>query len=334
MRTRRVVVAVAEPERSAFFPRPVRYALEGLCEPDFRSPGALEDPQVYLKAMRDAEIVVTSWGFPTLDRKRLDLCPSLRLVVHSGSSVRFLVTDAVWDAGLTVTQAGDAMSPAVAEISLAFTMALLRRLPRLDHGLREGRDWFDVRASATRGREIHGTAIGVIGASRTGRRYIDACRALGAKVRIFDPYVATDDPLSPLLVPLDTVLRESEVIALHAPLTDETRGMLGAAEIDLMRKGALVVNTARSAIMDMDALYAAAEAGRIDVAIDVFDEEPLPTEDRWRNLENALLTPHVGGATAESRARAGAMIVDEIRRYFEGEGPARPVDPARLEILG
>jgi phosphoglycerate dehydrogenase-like enzyme len=328
-----VVVSVAEPELSAFFPEPLMRRLRDRCDPIILPPAALQDAARFAEVMAETEVIVTSWGFPALDSHRLALAPRLRRVVHTGASVKFLVTDAFWESGIPIVQAGDAMGPAVAELSLAFTLALLRRVPRLDHGLHAGDDWAAVR-TAPRGREIRGARVGVIGASRTGRHYISSCLALGAEVSIHDPYVSAGDPLAALIAPLDEVLAGSDVVAIHAPLTDETRGMIGARELALIPDGGLLVNTARSALVDMDALFESVASGRIDVAIDVFDTEPLPADDRWRGLPNALITPHLGGATAESRERAGEIVLDEINRYLDGAPPARAIDRTRWEILG
>lgn len=115
-------------------------------------------------------------------------------------------------------------------------------------------------------------------------RYIDACLALGADVQIYDPYLTVDDPLAKQALGLKELFATSDVIAVHAPATPETAGLIGEAELALLQDGAAFVNTARSSIVDMEALYKEVASGRIDAALDVFDVEPLPVEDRWRSL--------------------------------------------------
>lgn len=256
-------------------------------------------------------VLVTAWRFPRLDAARLALAPDLRFVMHAASSLHWLVSDDFWATGLPVSQAGAAMAPAVAELSLGFTLSLLRRTHRHDHALHSGQSW-ETAIGTERPREISGARIGVVGASRTGRRYIDMCRALGADVRVHDPYVRPDDPLATLTTGLRDLLATSDVVALHAPATPETHGMIGADEIAAMRDGTRFVNTSRPSLVDMDALFDAVASGRIDAALDVFDSEPLPVDDRWRGLPNVLLTPHIAGATADSRQRAGRIVVEEI----------------------
>lgn len=283
--------------------------------------------------LTDVEIAVVAWGFPQLNAERLAALPRLRLVVNAASSVKALVDDEFWDAGIPVSQSGAAMAPAVAELSLAMTLAMLRRLHRMDHALRGGQEWDRARA-IDRAREIKGSRIGVVAASRTGREYIELCTRLGADVRVHDPYLADTDPLHERAAGLDELFAECDVIALHAPATPETEGLIQRAHIQAMPHGALLVNTARSTLVDMDALYDAAAAGRIDVALDVYDDEPLPVEDRWRSLPNVLLSGHVGGATRDSRARAGRIVLDEIRRFLAGEPLQHRVTREDLERMG
>lgn len=327
------LLCVAEPEYSAFFPPETLRRLESLCEVRQVSGASIDTAEGFAGALADVSIAITSWGFPALSVERLVAAPRLGLVMHTGSSVKSLVTDEFWSSGVRISQAGDAMAPAVAELSLACTLALLRRLPTLDHALHAGVEW-DAARSARRGLEIAGSRIGVIGASRTGRCYIDLCLALGALVSVYDPYVNAGDALHHRSVPLDDLLRSSDVVAIHAPVTEQTRGMLGRAQLALIRDGAAVVNTARSALLDMDAIYDEAASSRIDVAMDVFDVEPLPLADRWRALPNVLLTPHLGGASVQSRLRAGRIVVAEIERFINAQPLEHEVDQAALERIG
>ena len=298
------------------FPPETLNALRQLGEVRIGEPADVQDLDAFKEAMDGVQIAVTAWGFPRLDRAHLDAAPGLKFVMHAASSVHSLVSDDFWDAGIPVSQSGNAMAPAVAELSLTFTMALLRRTQRLDHALRSGVAWDDARL-IPRGREIRGARIGVVGASRTGREYIRMCRALGADIRVYDPYLSPSDPLHEVSVPLAELLEESQVLALHAPSTPQSRGMLGAAEFALLQDGAMVVNTARAELLDAEALYRELASGRLDAALDVFEVEPAA--ERWLQLPNVLLTPHLGGATVESRRRAGTIVVEEIRRFLNGQ---------------
>lgn len=325
-----LLVSIAPHERSAFFPKGPEGALSSVSRHvDVIDPADLAPSS----APHPAEIAVVAWGFPRLDAAMLQRLPQLRLVVNAASSVRSLVTEEFWAAGIPITQSGAAMSPAVAEMSLTLTLSLLRRVHRMDHALRNGVEWDSAR-TITRAREISGARIGVVGASRTGREYIRMCRALGAEVRVFDPYLPTDDALRPLSVTIPELMAWSDVVALHAPATAETAGMLGRAELALLRDGSAIVNTARSTLVDDNALFAEVSSGRLDAALDVFDAEPLPLDDRWRTLSNVLLTGHVSGATADSRARAGRIVVDEIQNFLAGRPLQHAITRDALERMG
>jgi len=329
----RILLSIPDAERAAFISPKTRAALHELGEITEIAPAELQSVDAFTAAAADKDAFITAWGFPRLDAEYLSLAPQLKCVVHAASSLHALVSDAFWATGIPISQAGAAMAPAVAELSLTFTLNLLRRVHQLDHSLRTGVNWDDAR-NVPRAREIAGARIGVVGASRTGRRYIDACRALGAVVRVYDPYLLKDDPLSASAATLHEVMATSDVVAVHAPATKETEGLIGAAELAWLPDGAAFVNTARSTIVDMEALYKEVHSGRIDAALDVFDEEPLPADDPWRSLPNVLLTPHLGGATVDSRRRAGGIVVDELRRFISGDPMEHALTRTDLERMG
>lgn len=333
-----LVAALPQRLRPLFFPAEIAAGLAALGTLSWVDPGqdgpALDDVALDA-ALSDAEILVTAWGFPRLDEHLLARSPKLRLVVHTGASVQFLVSDALYARGIHVTQAGAAMARPVAEVSLAFTLALLHQVHRFDHALRTGEEW--SRAQAARPRhELAGSRIGVIGASRTGRAYLQMITALGARASVHDPYLTGPDAsrLGADRLALPELLATSRIVAVHAPATAETRHLLGRRELALLPDGAGLVNTARSWLVDSDALLAELRSGRIDAALDVYDEEPLPASSPFRAQPGVLLTPHEAGGTIEARHRAGQLVVDEIRRYVDGESLHHEITAATLPQLG
>ncbi|APZ35709.1 3-phosphoglycerate dehydrogenase [Microbacterium aurum] len=264
-----------------------------------------------------ARVVVTSWGAAPFTAELLDALPALGLVAHTGASVRALVTDEVFDRDVLVTQAGTGMARSVAEVSLAFTLALLHRVPRMHNALRDGSAAWHRPESAGVQHEILGAPIAVVGASRTGRAYLELIGALGAEPLLVDPTLGAQEAaaLGAELVGLDEALTRARIVALHAPSLPVTHRMLGARELALMPDGAGLVNTARSWLVDERALLRELETGRIDAAIDVFDEEPLPAGSPLRRLPNVLLTPHRAAGTWEGRLRQGRIVADEIEAF-------------------
>jgi phosphoglycerate dehydrogenase-like enzyme len=264
------------------------------------------------------QIAVTGWGSPKFSEGVVDAADRLELVAHSAGSIKHMLPPHVFDRGIRVTHAASAIAPAVAEMSLLLLLLLLRRPHRMDSDLRRGRGWAEAREIAM-GQELSGLRVGVLGAGYTGRCFIEMLRPLGAEVWVYDPYFTEADALGMGVTKagLDEMLSECKAISLQAPVTSETYHMIGARELGLLQDGAVLVNTARSAVIDEAALVAALESGRIRAALDVFDEEPLPADHPLLKLNNAFLTPHVAGATSQARERQGQTVVDEIRRYVE-----------------
>lgn len=332
-----IAFGVPDELRELFFPPDIWERLAALGP--VATPGSradLADPEVFKSLIAGARVVVSSWSCPPLTADVLAAAPDLSLLAHTGASLRPFVTDAAFARGVRFTQAGDAMAHAVAEQALALTLALLHRVHRFDHGLRTGQDWDGLKSHTPPRRELRGCPVGVVGASRTGRAYIVLVKALGAKVTVYDPHLSDSDAaqLGVTRAALDDVMSTSRVVALHAPVLPETRGMIGERELALMPDGALLVNTARSALVPPEKLLKELNLGRIDAALDVFDTEPLPADDPLRSLPNVLLTPHEAGGTLDARHRAGEIVVSEVSRFLAGQPLEHEVTLERLEKMG
>ncbi|GHC66353.1 2-hydroxyacid dehydrogenase [Streptomyces flavofungini] len=278
-----------------------------------------------------AEVLVTGWDCPRLTADVLAHAPRLRAVVHAAGSVKPVVTDALWDRGILVSSAADANAgPVVAYTLAAITFATKGALPA---AARYAERWppFTERTGAD------ARTIGVIGASRIGRRVIAALNAsdAGHRVLLTDPYVTPAEArtLGVDLVGLPELCRASSVVTLHAPQLPETRGLLSADMLDLIPDGGVVVNTARGSLLDTDALTRACAAGRLDAFLDVTDPEPLPPGHPLLALPNVLVTPHIAGAQGSEVRRLGEYAVAEVERYVRGDvllGRLRREDLGRL----
>jgi phosphoglycerate dehydrogenase-like enzyme len=225
------------------------------------------------------------------------------------------------------------MAQAVAELAVFMTISRLRDLDRVDRAMTARHDW--AGAGFGLGQTLAETTVGVIGASRVGRAYLKLVVAAGSEVLLHDPYLEENQAkeLGARLVPLDVLLAESTVVALHAPVTEETRLMLGARQLALFPDGGVLVNTARSALVDTTALLAELRTGRLSAALDVFDSEPLPADSEFWHLPNVLLTPHLGAQTWHSRRTQGAIVIDEIRRYCAGRDLRYEVFPSTYDLM-
>ena len=267
-----------------------------------------------------ADVLITSWSTQPFDPAQVR-GSRLQLAVHAAGTIRGLFPKSVLSSGLRVAQGGSAaMALPVAEMALTLTLALLRNLHTHDRALQSTRDWV-AGGTGILGRSIQAQHIGIVGLSRTGRHYAEMLHGLGVRrISAYDPYISSADAeaLGVQLLDLDDLFAGSDVVAVHAPVTPETRGLIDAETLSKLRDGATLINTARSAVTDEPALVAELVSGRINAGLDVFDSEPLPPDSPLFGLPNVLLTPHVAGGTVEARFAQGATVVAEVERFLAG----------------
>ncbi|MFI5805228.1 hydroxyacid dehydrogenase [Streptomyces sp. NPDC051561] len=316
------------------FPPEARARLEELADlhvpfplKEFTSPQADE-------ALARAEVLLTGWGCPRIDGALLERAPELRAVIHAAGTVKTFLAPAAYERGIVVSSAAEANAVPVAEFTLAAIIMGAKRafpLAQLFRARRTHRTAADLDRQHWLG--THGLTVGVVGASRIGRRVIELLRVIDAEVLLYDPYVsaAEAEQLGVTSAALDTLVATSDVVTVHAPDTPETRGMLDARRIALMRPGTLLVNTARGPLVDTVALTEHLVSGRLDAVLDVTDPEPLPAGHPLWELPNVFLTPHLAGAQGNEVGRLGTLAVDELERYAHGAPFAHPV---RLADLG
>jgi autoinducer 2 (AI-2) kinase len=234
------------------------------------------------------------------------------------------------EAGIVVTNSPGRNAVAVAEYTIGLILDLVRRIT-LSNRLVLGDTWEFRRFGELEGIELKGRTIGLVGVGHIGREVAHrASKGFGMRVLGHDPYA--DAALAALagveLVPLDQLLGESDIVSVHAAVTPETTGMIGAREIARMKPTAYFVNAARAAITDERALYEALRERRIaGAALDVFVDEPVTRENPLATLDNVLVTPHLGGATREVVINHSRMIEEDIRVYLDGRCPPRAVNP-------
>lgn len=264
------------------------------------------------------DVLITSWTTAPFDAEILD-GPRLRLAVHSAGSVRNLFPVRALGRAVRLAQGGaDAMALAVAEMTLALTLAHLRNVVWHDRRFQQSRDW-KVGGFGVLGQSIAAQRIGIVSLSRVGRHFVKMVQALGARqVRAYDPYTSAESAaeLGVELCSLEELCSTSDVLSIHAPSTPETESMLGAHHFRRLPDGAIVINTARAQVTDEAALLREVRSGRLRVALDVFTNEPLNPDNEFFGHENAILMPHVAGGTVQARFAQGAHVVDEIEAFL------------------
>ena len=253
----------------------------------------------------DRVIAVLTQFFP-LGVPALDRWPRLRIVATLRAGVENIDTAALETRGITLIANAGRNANAVAELTVALILASLRGVGENHHSIRDG-GWRPERPA--RGyRELAGLRIGLVGVGAVGATVLQRLQGFDLDVAYFDPYVR-GTAMTGTSLGLDELLSRSDVVTLHARSTPETRGMIGAAQLDLLPAGATLVNTARAELVDEDALVERLRSGRLGGAgLDVFSIEPLPADHPLRSLVTVTLSPHLAGSTVEARTSAPLKI--------------------------
>jgi phosphoglycerate dehydrogenase-like enzyme len=318
MPTRPTAIFALAPARTAHvFAEAEMTRLRGMCLIPDEIPLETFDSDRARSLLASAEILITGWGCPLVDASVLAVSPHLRLVAHAAGSVRGIVTDDVFKAGIQVTHAAAANALPVAEYTLAMIILANKKVLKFQQLYAASHDTGEVARLAAEPVGNFRKTVGIVGASRIGRRVIELLRPFDMHVLLYDPFVSAAEAaaLNVELAELDDLLARSDVVSLHAPSLPQTAGMLDRRRIALMRDGTTLINTARGALVEHEAVEAELVSGRLHAIIDVTDPEVLPASSPLYTLDNVLLTPHVAGAMGTERSRLGAMITDEIDRY-------------------
>ncbi len=251
---------------------------------------------------------------------------SLRVVGRAGVGVDNIDVNEATARKVLVVNAPTASTVSVAELALGHMISWCRFLPQSDKSIKEGK-W---EKKAFEGHEIYGKTLGLIGSGRIGAEVAKRAQAFGMTVIAFDPYLSPEvaRKINVTLTDKETVLRDSDFISIHAALTPETRGMLGAADMAMMKRTAVLVNCARGEIVQEAALADALKNGVIaGAAIDVFEKEP-PAGSALLTAPHVVFTPHLGASTHEAQYRAGSIIADQVLKGLGDQKPDFLVNPA------
>ncbi|MFO1301937.1 MAG: hydroxyacid dehydrogenase [Burkholderiaceae bacterium] len=301
---------------SEFMDLPAVESLRGAFDVDY-APELVDDRAGLLARVAGADALIVR-NRTRVDREVLAAAPRLRAIGRLGVGLDNIDVPACEAAGVAVYPATGANSLAVAEYVVATAMVLLRGA-YLSSGEVAAGQW--PRARMSQGRETAGKTLGLVGFGGIGRMTAKLAQGLGMRVLAHDPILPPDAPTwSEAGVgrrELDALFGEVDVLSLHVPLTESTRGLVDAARLARMKPDAILVNTARGGVVDETALAAALRNGRLGgAALDVFDDEPLRAGSPLAGAPNLILTPHIGGVTRESNERVSSLIAERIRAFF------------------
>jgi D-3-phosphoglycerate dehydrogenase len=276
---------------------------------------ATGDIEAVLATAADADAILNTylpWNADSI--ARLEKC---RIIARYGIGFDNVDLDAAASAGIVVTNVPDYSVEEVATHALALILAALRKVTFADHSVRSGTWSIDNFRPI---RRLSTLTVGLVGYGRIARRIAAPLEALGARIIAHDPYLQSSADLPPLLE-LDDLLTEADIVSLHLPLTDETRGLIGKAAIDRMKTQAILVNTSRGPLIDLDALTAALAEGRLGAAgLDVFDVEPLDPS-RIVDIPNLIVTPHMAYYSEEALEESQRKAATQVIKVLNGEKP-------------
>ena len=259
----------------------------------------------------------------------MDAAKDLRVLGNHGIGVDPVDVDHATEIGLPIIFTPYGNVESVAEHTVSQMLAITKRVREADRAVREGN--YDYRYSGDFC-ELNGRTLAIIGFGRTGIRTAEIAKAgFSMKVKVYDPYIdasAMAERGMEKVDDLDALLAEADVVSLHLQLTPETRNLMTRERIFSMRKGSLLVNTARGALVDGDALVEARESGHLrGAAMDVFDQEPLPLDHPYIKTDGLVMSPHIAGATEECLERTAFQTATQVVDVLEGRRPDNMVNP-------
>jgi phosphoglycerate dehydrogenase-like enzyme len=266
-------------------------------------------------SLRGFDALIANRERTRFTRALLEQLPDVRIIAQTGTHAHHVDLEAAKRLKIVVAKASGGFSLGAAELAIGLAIAVMRRIPAAHDALTRG-EWASSSTPV-----LHGKVLGVVGLGGVGRHVAGLGSAFGMRVLAWSPRLTREraSAAGAEWRPLDGLLRESDVVSIHAALTPESRGLLGAQRIGLMKPSAYLVNTARAALVDTAALVTALSDRRIaGAALDVFDEEPLKPDHPLTSLPNVVLTPHIGWPTDEAYARFAAAACDVLFAFLDG----------------
>lgn len=261
------------------------------------------------------------------DAELMDHAPNLRVIARTGIGYDLVDVSEATRRGIAVCNTPDGPTISTAEHTVALILMVAKNVKRAESELRAGIGAYYARHDAI---ELNAKVLGLVGFGRIARRVASICEGLGMRVMAFDPLLPAS-AFPPGVVRaelLEQLLSQADVVSVHVPLVDETRGMFGEVAFGQMKQGAVFVNAARGGLVDGDALLAALNGGRLfGAGLDVTDPEPLPADHSLLHRDDVVVTPHIASATADGRVRIFRAALEQVVDALSGRRPAHLVNP-------
>ena len=306
-------------------PAEAKARIEAVCDVDYFEGQGLPSKAELIAGVAKADGLLGSAQL-SVDSDVLEAATNLRVVSNFGVGFDNVDLEAATRCGVLVCNTPGVLTDAVADLTLGLILALARRLPDAERFARDG-DWQRGTRMAL-GTDIRGKTLGIIGLGRIGVAVAERAHAFGMSIVFHDTF--REPPIeTPLCTyrELDELLTEADFVSLHVNLRPETRGLIGAKELTLMKPTAYLINTSRGQTVDQAALVAGLRSGELaGAALDVLEEEPPPPDDPLMRLPNVILLPHIGSATVETRQAMRDLAIDNLLAALSGERPKAVVN--------
>ncbi|MEM1657854.1 MAG: hydroxyacid dehydrogenase [Candidatus Jordarchaeales archaeon] len=278
-------------------------------------------PNAVEEFIKNADVVIVR-SRTKVTRSLIEKAPHLKLIARCGVGLDNIDLKAAEERGICVINSPESSAVSVAELTIGLILSLLRMIPLADRSMKDGK-WLKKELEGT---QFYGKTLGIIGFGRIGQAVAERALAFGAKIIAYDvdeskASIAKKMGITFVSGPgsLEFLLRNSDIVSLHVPLSEETRKLIGPRELELMKPGSYLVNTARGGLIDEEALYQALKSGKLaGAALDVFSEEPPKNKDLI-SLPNVICTPHIGASTYECQLANAVEIAQKIVDFFKSE---------------
>ena len=327
----KILVSIPDGEvRDSFFSEEQRVRLERLGCVEWNANAEQYGEEELAEKLRGVDICISGWGNTPFHEKTLKYADKLKLIAHIGGSVRPMVGDAAFERGIRVCSGNRVFAESVAEGVLAYMLCSLRRIGEYEARMAAG-EWPSL--IGTRG--LLGRSVGLVGYGMIAEYLVKFLKPFGCRIMVSSRHISAEELAEAGIeaAAAEEIFRTCDVVSLHSSLTARTKHSIGADLLNSMKDGALLVNTARGALIDEEALVSVLQERPVWAALDVFEAEPLPMDSPLRECERVLLMPHAAGPTADRRYVVTSHVLDDIGRFLNGEPLDCEIDFARAGTM-
>ena len=327
----KILVSIPDGEvRDSFFSEEQRVRLERLGCVEWNANAEQYGEEELAEKLRGVDICISGWGNTPFHEKTLKYADKLKLIAQIGGSVRPMVGDAAFERGIRVCSGNRVFAESVAEGVLAYMLCSLRRIGEYEARMAAG-EWPSL--IGTRG--LLGRSVGLVGYGMIAEYLVKFLKPFGCRIMVSSRHISAEELAEAGIeaAAAEEIFRTCDIISLHSSLTARTKHSIGADLLNSMKDGALLVNTARGALMDEEALVSVLKERPVWAALDVFETEPLPMDSPLRECERVLLMPHAAGPTADRRYVVTSHVLDDIGRFLNGKPLDCEIDFARAGTM-